>query len=275
VLRALGVHSPAVKRAVEEGTVQQVIDLNSDLGESVGAHRIGYDADLFPLISSAYVACGFHGGDPRVIERTVAAATAHGVAIGAHPGFLDLVGFGRRELSATPDEVRTDTLYQLGALDAFCRAAGVVLQHVKAHGALYNVAVRNAAIAEAIIAAVKRFNPELILFALPDSELFAAAETAGLPTAREGFADRAYNADGTLVSRRLLGAVITDPDEAAARALRLVTDHKLRAMSGDDLDLTVDTLCIHSDTPGAVEIAGAIRRRFEAAGVAVRPLRDR
>ena len=167
----------------------RAIDLNSDLGESFGAYTIGFDAELFPLISSANVACGFHGGDPRVMERTIATAREHGVAIGAHPGFLDLVGFGRREIMATPDEVRTDTLYQLGALDAFCRAAGVALQHVKAHGALYNRAVKDPPLAGAIAAAVAAFDKGLIFLAQPGTALFAAAERISLPTAREGFAD--------------------------------------------------------------------------------------
>ena len=253
----------------------RTIDLNSDLGESFGAHRIGYDADLFALISSANVACGFHGGDPRVMERTVATCRDHGVAVGAHPGFPDLVGFGRREMMATPDEVRTDTLYQIGALDAFCRAAGVAMQHVKAHGALYNRAVKDPALAEAIAAAVKAYNPDLIFLAQPGTALLAAAEAAGLSTAREGFADRAYNADGTLVSRRLPGAVITDPEVAADRALRLITEGRLTAADGTELNLTIDSLCIHSDTPGAVAMAQAIRLRLETAGVAVRPMRDR
>ena len=260
--------------AADGAGTERVIDLNSDLGEGFGAFRAGPDEELFGLISSANVACGFHGGDPRVMERTVAAATAQGVAIGAHPGFPDLVGFGRRILAATPDEVRTDTLYQIGALDAFCRAAGVRMQHVKAHGALYNAAVKDPALAEAIAAAVKAYDPGLIMLAQPGTALFAAGEAVGLPTAREGFADRAYNADGTLVSRRLSGAVLTDPEAAAERALRMVVEGRVPTIDGGELALEIDSLCIHSDTPGALEMARAIRRRFDAAGVVVRPLRD-
>lgn len=256
-------------------TAPRSIDLNSDLGESFGAHRVGFDAELFPLISSANVACGFHGGDPRVMEGTVAAAETHGVAVGAHPGFPDLVGFGRREIAATPDEVRTDTLYQIGALDAFCRATGLRLQHVKAHGALYNRAVKDAAVAEAIAAAVAAFDRRLHFLAQPGTALFAAAEAAGLPLAREGFADRAYNADGTLVSRRLPGAVITDAEVAAERALRLVIDGRVTTIDGQELELEIDSLCVHSDTPGAVAMVRTIRRRFDEVGVAVLPLRDR
>ena len=251
------------------------IDLNSDLGESFGAYEIGGDADLFDLISSANVACGFHGGDPRVMERTVATAKEKGVAVGAHPGFLDLVGFGRRAIAASPDEVRTDVLYQLGALDAFCRVAGVELQHLKAHGALYNVAVGDPAIAEAIAGAVRSYDPMLIFLAQPGTALFAAGEAAGLPTAREGFADRAYNADGTLVSRRLPGAMITNPAEAAARMVRLVTEGRLQTIDGQDLELQVDSICTHSDTPGSVAIVRAVREQLEASGVTVRPLYDR
>jgi UPF0271 protein len=248
------------------------IDLNSDLGESFGPYVIGDDVGLFGLISSANVACGFHGGDPRIMEQTVAAARAHGVAVGAHPGFLDLVGFGRRAIAATPEEVRTDVLYQLGALDAFCRGAGVALQHVKPHGALYNVAVSQPAVAEAIAAAVRTYNPDLILLAQPGTALIAAGEAAELRVAREGFADRAYNADGTLVSRQISCALITDPAEAATRMLRLVTERRLRTLDGEDLELSVDSICTHSDTPGALAIVRAVRDRLEAAGIAVRPL---
>lgn len=247
------------------------IDLNSDLGESYGAYRIGEDDGLFGLISSANVACGFHGGDPRVMEATVAGAKAAGVAIGAHPGFLDLAGFGRREMNATPVEVRTDTLYQLGALDAFCRAAGVRLQHVKAHGALYNAAVKDAALAQAIAEGVAAFDPGLVMLAQPGTRLSSAAEARGLAVAREGFIDRAYRADGTLVARREPGAVITDPGEASERSLRLVLEGKLRTVDGTDLDLAVDSLCIHSDTPGAVTILTRVRSDLEAAGLRIRP----
>ncbi|CAA9519886.1 MAG: Lactam utilization protein LamB [uncultured Thermomicrobiales bacterium] len=248
------------------------IDLNSDLGEAFGAYRLGDDAALFGLISSANVACGFHGGDPRVMEATVAAAAAAGVAVGAHPGFLDLAGFGRRIIAASPDEVRTDVLYQIGALDAFCRAAGVRLVHVKAHGALYHAAIADPALAGAIAAAVAAYDPALILVGQPGTALVTAGTAVGLAVAREGFADRAYHRDGRLVSRHRPGSVIADPEEAAERALRLVAEGTVTTIEGDDLALTVDTLCIHSDTPGAVAIATAIRRRFAEAGVEVRPL---
>lgn len=246
------------------------IDLNSDLGESFGAFSIGYDDELFPLISSANVACGFHGGDPRTLERTIAACKAHGVGIGAHPGFPDLVGFGRRVMTASPDEVRTDTLYQLGALDAFCRAAGVELQHVKPHGALSNASMKDEAMATAIVAAIRAFNPDLLLFAMPGSALLAAGEAAGLRIAREAFADRAYNADGSLVNRRLPGAMITDPTEAARRMVNLVTTGTLTTIDGQSLPLVADTICTHSDTPGAVEIVTAVRQALESAGISIK-----
>jgi UPF0271 protein len=245
------------------------IDLNSDLGEGFGPWRLGPDDELLNLVSSANIACGFHGGDPRIMERTVAAAAARGVGIGAHPGLPDRVGFGRREMTATPDEVRTDVLYQIGALAGFCRSTGAPLRHVKIHGALYHMAVRAPALAEAVVAAIRAYDPALPLLAQPATPLFAAAELAGLRTAREGFADRAYNADGTLVARGLSGASIVDPELAAERALRLATQGRLTAIDGSELTLTVDSICIHSDTPGAVELARAIRRRFAEAGVAV------
>lgn len=245
------------------------IDLNSDLGESFGAFAIGHDQELFPLISSANVACGFHGGDPRTLERTVAACQAHNVGIGAHPGFPDLVGFGRRVMAATPDEVRTDTLYQLGAIDAFCRAAGVTMQHVKPHGALSNASMHDEGFARAIATAIRSFNPDLLIFAMPGSALLAAAEAAGLRIAREAFADRAYNADGSLVSRRLPGAMITDPELAARRMVQLVTEGTIETIDGQQIPLQAETICTHSDTPGAVAIVTAVRQALEAAGVII------
>ncbi len=245
------------------------IDLNSDLGESYGAFQIGYDAELFPLISSANVACGFHGGDPRVIERTVRLAKEHGVAVGAHPGFPDLVGFGRRVLAATIDEIRTDTLYQLGALEAFCRAEGVPMHHVKAHGALSNVAMKDREVARAIAEAIAAFDKSLPLVVLPGTELQTAADEVGLPLILEAFADRAYHSDGTLVSRRAPGAMITDPEIAAERMLRLVTEGKITSIEGVDLTLDVQSICTHSDTPGAVEIVGAMRRWVDEAGITI------
>lgn len=249
--------------------MSRTIDLNSDLGEAFGAHQVGYDAELFDLISSANVACGWHGGDPRVMERTVRTCMENGIAIGAHPGYADLVGFGRREIRMSPDEARTDTLYQTAALDGFCRAAGVKMHHVKAHGAFYNAAVKDRTLSDAIAAGVKSFDPSLVMLAQPGTHLFAASVAAGLPTAREGFIDRGYNPDGTLVARGTPGALITDPSEASERVLRLMQDGRLRAVDGTDLELEVDSLCIHSDTPGAVAVLTRVREDLEKAGVRI------
>ena len=251
---------------------RMTIDLNSDLGEGFGPWRLAPDDDLMPLISSANVACGFHAGDPRIMEHTVRQAKAHGVGIGAHPGYPDRVGFGRRTMTATPDEIRTDVLYQIGAMAAFCRAAGVELQHVKAHGALYNLAVRDAAVATAIAAAVRQFDPNLIFFVLPGSELEAAGEAAGLRLAREAFADRGYMPDGSLVPRSRPDAVITDHDLAVHRMVRLVREGVIEAVDGSDLHLRADTICLHSDTLTALAIATAIRAGFDEAGIEVAPV---
>lgn len=248
------------------------IDLNSDLGEAFGPWRLGPDDALMPLISSANVACGFHGGDPRVMERTVARAKAAGVGIGAHPGFPDLAGFGRRTLTATADEVRTDCLYQIGALAAFCRAADVPLQHVKAHGALYNQAVRDETVATAIADAVRAFDPGLLFLAQPGSALARAGDAAGLTVVFEAFADRAYNADGSLVARSTPGAVLTDPAQVARRMVRLVTEGVITTIDGVELELRAGSICVHSDTPTAVAIATALRAAFDEAGIAVRPM---
>lgn len=249
---------------------ERFIDINSDLGESYGAFHIGADAELFPIISSANVACGFHGGDPKTINRTLREATAQNVRVGAHPSYPDLVGFGRRNIAATPDDVYADVLYQLGAMDAFCRAQGIAMQHVKAHGALSNVAAKDRATADAIMAAINAFNPNLLVFALPQSHIHFAAEAAGLPMIMEAFADRAYNTDYTLVARSIPGAMITDPELAAERMARLVFEGVIQAITGEDIPLPADSICIHSDTPTAVAIATAIKARFDADGIGIR-----
>lgn len=249
------------------------IDLNADLGESYSVWTLGADRELLPVLTSANVACGWHGGDPRVMDDTVRVAAELGVAVGAHPSFPDRDGFGRRVLDVTGREAETDTLYQIGALGGFCRRHGVTLQHVKAHGALYNHASAHADVAEGIAAGVAAAGGDLILVALPGSELERAGHAAGLRVAREGFADRAYNPDGSLVSRRLPGAVHTDAGTAAEQALRMVTEGKVRCLDGTVIDVAVDTLCCHGDNPHAVEFAKEVRRQLEAAGVQVRPLR--
>ena len=247
------------------------IDLNADMGESFGAYVLGTDAEMLEQVSSANVACGFHAGDPQVMRRTVALARARGVAVGAHPGYPDLVGFGRREMQCTADEVTQSVLYQVAALGGFCRAEGVALHHVKPHGALYNQAARDAVLAGAIVAGIKAYDPGLILFALPDSELAKAGVAAGLPVVLEGFADRAYNADGSLVSRRLPGALLHDPGAIATRILRLVQTGSMICADGQEISLPVQTICIHGDNPQAPAIARTLRSALLAAGVAVAP----
>ena len=246
------------------------VDLNCDMGESFGAYRIGADDAVFPFITSANVACGFHGGDPAVMRSTIAQARDRGVAVGAHPGLPDLIGFGRRTMDVTPQEVYDMVVYQTGALAGFAQAAGVVLQHVKAHGALYNMAVARADIAAAIARAVRDVDSGLRLFGLPGSHLVKEGEAAGLTTAREAFADRNYMPDGSLVSRRRADAHVDDVRVAVERAVRMVREGAVCAVDGKDIAIKVDTICIHGDGPHAAEFAQALRAGFEAAGIAVR-----
>ena len=230
------------------------IDLNADVGEGFGAWPMGHDDDLVPVVSSVNIACGFHAGDPLVIERTIRLALDAGVAVGAHPGYPDREGFGRRDLAMSADELEAAVLYQVAALSGMVAAAGGVLHHVKAHGALYNRAAGDATVAEPIARAVRRISPHLVLVGPPDSALLVAGVRAGLRVAAEGFADRAYEADGTLRSRRLEGAVHTDPAVAAAQAVALAAEGRYA------------TLCVHGDTPDAPEIARAVRAALEGAG---------
>ncbi|MGQ0733100.1 MAG: LamB/YcsF family protein [Acidobacteriota bacterium] len=247
------------------------IDLNADLGESFGPWPMGQDDSLMKSITSANVACGFHAGDPTVMRRTVALAKHHGVAVGAHPGFPDLVGFGRREMLATPQDVEDFVLYQVAALAGVASAHGVRLQHVKAHGALYNMAARDRALADAIARAVAAFDDRLILYGLPASELLRAGEAHGLKVAAELFADRAYEPDGTLASRRKPGSVIHSPDEVVARAVRMVQMREVVATDGSTIHLEGSTMCLHGDTPGAADLARRIRSALEGARVTVAP----
>ena len=245
------------------------IDLNSDLGESFGAWPMGQDATLMESITSANIACGFHAGDPGVMRQTIALAKLKGVAIGAHPGFPDLVGFGRREINAAPADVEDFVLYQVSALAGMARAQGVQLRHVKAHGALYNMACKDRALADAIARAVAAFDRALILFGLPNSELLRAGQAAGLPVAAEVFADRAYERDGSLVSRQKHGSVIHDETTVVDRAVRMVKEQQVVAVDGSVIALKADTICLHGDTPGAAELARVIRRGLESAGVRI------
>jgi 5-oxoprolinase (ATP-hydrolysing) subunit A len=245
------------------------IDLNADVGESFGAYSLGADAALMRSITSASIAAGFHAGDPSVLRRTIKLAKSHGVAIGAHPGFPDLVGFGRRELHVTPAEAEDFVLYQIAAVAGMAAAEGVKLQHVKPHGALFNMAVRDAALAAAIAKAVAAFDPSLILFGLPGSEIIGAGRAAGLRVGAEIFADRAYEPDGSLTPRSRPGAVIHDAAEVASRAVRMITARVVDAVDGTIVPLDADTICVHGDTPGAEQLAAGLRARLEAAGVTV------
>lgn len=249
-----------------------VIDLNCDLGEGFGAYSKGDDAGLLRVVSSANIACGFHAGDPRTMQAAVRLARDHGVGIGAHPGFPDRVGFGRRPLQAGAEEITTDVLYQIGALAAFCQAEGALLQHVKPHGALYNMAVHDATVAAAIVEAIARYDPGLLLFAPLNSALEQAALRRGLPIARELFADRAVERDGSLVSRAKPGAVITDVQQVIARTLRMLRDGVVTAISGDEIPISGQTICVHGDTPDAVALLQRLRAALEAAGISVQPI---
>ena len=249
------------------------IDLNSDLGESFGPWPMGDDAALMESITSANVACGFHAGDPGAMRATIALARQRGVAIGAHPGFQDLVGFGRREMKVSAAEVEDLVLYQVSALAGMALAQGVRLQHVKAHGALYNMACRDRVLADAIAKGVASLDRSLILFGLPNSELLRAGKAAGLSTAAEAFADRSYDADGSLTSRAKPGSVIHDPSKVVERAIRMVRDRQVVAGDGSTIALEADTICLHGDTKGAAELAKAVRQGLQSAGIQVESLR--
>ena len=246
------------------------IDFNCDMGESFGMYKMGFDEEVIKHITSANIACGFHAGDPMWMRHTVDLALRHGVAIGAHPSFPDLNGFGRRNMVVSADEAKNDVTYQVGALQAF--TADKRLQHVKPHGAMYNMAVNDESLAQAICESILEIDPEMILVALAGSRWLDIAEDMGLKVAREIFADRALNADGTLVSRSQPGSVIHDTTEVVERSLRMVTEGKATAITGEQIDVQADSLCLHGDTPGAVEMAASLKRELEAADVEILPL---
>ncbi|WP_054942038.1 LamB/YcsF family protein [Paenibacillus ihuae] len=250
----------------------KTVDLNCDLGESFGGYRMGRDEEILPLITSANIACGFHAGDPGTMSRTVKLALEHQVAIGAHLGLQDLIGFGRREMKISPREAYEITVYQVGALWGFVRAEGAVLQHVKPHGALYNMAAVSAGLAEAIAEAVYRIDSELILVGLAGSELIRAAKKTGLRSASEVFADRTYQRDGSLTPRSEPDALITDEQQSLQQVLQMVTEDKVRTTRGENIDIFAETICLHGDSPHAVEFASSIRSVLETEGVAVRNL---
>ena len=246
------------------------IDFNCDMGESFGMYKMGFDEEVIKHITSANIACGFHAGDPMWMRHTVDLALRHGVAIGAHPSFPDLNGFGRRNMVVSAEEAKNDVTYQVGALQAF--TADKRLQHVKPHGAMYNMAVNDESLAQAICESILEIDPEMILVALAGSRWLDIAEDMGLKVAREIFADRALNADGTLVSRSQPDSVIHDTAEVVERSLSMVTEGKATAITGEQIDVQADSLCLHGDTPGAVEMAASLKRELEAADVEILPL---
>ncbi len=253
----------------------RTIDLNCDMGESFGAYTLGRDEDVIKHISSANIACGWHAGDALVMNRSVQLAAARGVGVGAHPSYPDLMGFGRRNMSCTPEEIRNYVIYQIGALSAFCTANRVKMRHVKPHGSLYLTAVENEAVATAVAEAIVSVDPGLMFVALagPKGALMAGiGEKLGLKVAYEAFPDRVYSPDGTLASRSLPGAVISDRSQVAERALKMATEGKVVAIDGTEIDLHAHTLCVHGDNPSSVDLVKTIRGLLEAEGIAVKPM---
>ncbi|MDR5653514.1 LamB/YcsF family protein [Ruixingdingia sedimenti] len=247
------------------------IDLNSDLGESFGPWPMGDDVAMLGIVTSANIACGFHAGDPAGILKVVKEAAARGVCIGAHVGYRDLVGFGRRNMDPSSAELVADVIYQIGALQGLARAAGTTVRYVKPHGALYNTIAHDARQAADVIAGIRAVDPALALMALSGAPVVAQARAAGLTVVCEAFADRAYNPDGSLVSRSLPGAVLHDPAQIAARMMRLIATGRITAIDGTDIALEAQSICVHGDTPAAVAIAGALRAALAAGGVTLEP----
>lgn len=248
------------------------VDLNCDLGESFGNYTIGCDEKVIPFISSANVACGFHASDPIVMDKAVEMARKYGVSVGAHPGLPDLMGFGRRKMDITSLEAKTMVQYQIGALSAFCRAHNIKMSHVKPHGALYNMAGKNLELASAICEGIREVNPNLILLALSGSKMIEAAKMTGLRYASEVFADRAYKDDGSLVDRKKNGAVITDEDEALKRAVRMIKEGRVRSINGNDIEIEVQSICVHGDGIKALEFVKKIRQNLEYENIEILPL---
>lgn len=252
--------------------MKKVVDLNSDLGESFGAYRMGMDEEVLSFVSSANIACGYHAGDPLIMDQTVEIAREKGVALGAHPAYPDLMGFGRRKMDLSPKENYAYVLYQLGALSAFARAHGARLQHVKAHGAMYNAASDHEDLARGIIEAALAFDPDLLILCRSLSPMAKLGEKMGARIAQEVFADRAYHADGSLVSRKEKGAVIQDEEEVIQRAKRMVLQNEVETIEGERIPIQADSICVHGDNPQAVRFVQKIRQALEAEGVEIRPL---
>ena len=253
------------------GRAAAQVDLNSDLGEGFGVWKLGDDEALLEVVTSANVACGFHAGDPDIMRRVCEAAVARRVAIGAQVGYRDLAGFGRRAIEMNPRTLTNDVIYQIAALDGFARVAGSRVRYVKPHGALYNRAVGDREQAVAVVEAVRLYDPNLPVLGLPGSALLETAEAAGLTAVAEAFADRGYTGRGTLVPRSEPGALLTDPDQVAARVVRLVGTGRVRAVDGTEVAVRARSVCLHGDTPGAVAMARAVRESLVAAGISVRP----
>jgi UPF0271 protein len=251
--------------------VSLAVDLNSDLGEGFGVWTLGDDEALLDVVTSANVACGFHAGDPDILRRVCATAAERGVAIGAHVGYRDLAGFGRRAMDVEPGRLTNDVIYQIGALDGFARVAGTRVRYVKPHGALYNTAVHDQQQAAAIVEAIHLYDESLPVMGLPGSALLTMAGDAGLRTIGEAFADRGYTPEGTLVPRSQPGAVLHDPAQVADRMIRLVTTGTVQAADGTDVAISAESICVHGDSPGAVQMAIAVRQALAAAGVDLRP----
>ena len=249
------------------------VDLNADVGESFGRYTLGLDQEVIPLISSANVACGFHAGDPLVMEKTVSFCATEGTAVGAHPGFPDLQGFGRRNMNMSPKEVKAMLLYQIGALDAFLHECGGKLQHVKPHGALYNMAAKEEELAKAICEAVHDYDKELIVLAQSSGKLYREAEKSGLAVSAEVFMDRAYEEDGSLVARSKAGAMITDENVAIDRVLSMILEGKVRAVSGKEIPIKADSVCVHGDGEKALLFVKKLRAALEENGIVIENLR--
>lgn len=252
--------------------MSKMVDLNSDLGESFGAYKIGMDEEVIKLVSSANVACGFHASDPVVMKKTVSAALKAGIGIGAHPGFPDLMGFGRRNMVISPDEAYAYVTYQLGALSAFCAQQGASIQHVKPHGALYNMAGKDYKLAEGICRAIYDFNPEIILLGLSGSQMINAGRDIGLKCANEFFADRAYEDDGSLRARTKEGSMIEDENEAIERVVKVLKTGYVTTYSGNELELKIDSICVHGDNAHALEFVKIIRSRLAEENIEIAPL---
>jgi UPF0271 protein len=256
----------------KEITMPDRIDINSDMGESFGAYKLGRDAEVMEYISSANIACGWHGGDPMVMEQTVRMAKERGVGVGAHPGYPDLMGFGRRRLDLSISEIENYMLYQMGALYAFAKTHGLPLQHVKAHGALGNLAFVDLEVSRAIARAALRFSKEMIFVALTGTVMVQAAKEVGVRYVEEAYADRVYNPDGTLQSRKIAGSVIHDPEKAAKQALTIVKEGYVLAHDGTKVKVKPETLCVHGDTPTAISILQKVREELKKASITIKPM---